>query len=196
VTKAEQTRQYILDKTAPIFNKKGYDGTTLSDLERVTGLTKGSLYGNFSGKEELASEAFRYSMKKVKAMVEDALEYAVSNREQLEALLTFFSHYVFNPPVAGGCPLLNSAVEADDYRTAMRKVVVEELLSVVSFIERLLKKGIQAGEFKKEIKPRELAFIFFCSIEGALMFSRAERSEEPMKIIVKHCKSILDQISK
>jgi len=196
VTKAEQTRQYILDKTAPLFNKKGFDGTTLSDLERVTGLTKGSLYGNFSGKEELASEAFRYSMKKVKAMVADALEGAVSNREQLEALLTFFSHYVFNPPVAGGCPLLNSAVEADDYRTSMRTVVVEELLSVISFIERLVKKGIRAGEFKKGIKPRELAFIFFCSIEGALMFSRAERSEEPMKIVVKHCKLILDQISK
>lgn len=196
MTKAEQTRQYILEKTSPLFNKKGFDGTTLSDLEKTTGLTKGSLYGNFSGKEELASEAFRYSMVKVKAMISQALEGAVSNRDQLEALLMFFAQYVFNPPVAGGCPLLNSAVEADDYRLSMRKVVVEELMSVVSFIERLLKKGIQAGEFKKEIKPRELAFVFFCSIEGALMYSRAERSDEPMKIIVKHCKSILDQISK
>lgn len=35
----------------------------------------------------------------------------------------------------------------------------------------------------------------FCAIEGAVMFARAERSEEPVKIIVKHCKKLLNEIS-
>jgi hypothetical protein len=59
----------------------------------------------------------------------------------------------------------------------------------------LLKKGIRSGEFKKDTNPRELAYTFFCAIEGAIMFSRVERSREPMDIIVKHCKNKLDQIS-
>jgi TetR/AcrR family transcriptional repressor of nem operon len=63
------------------------------------------------------------------------------------------------------------------------------------FIYNLLNKGIKAGEFRKDINPRELAYTIFCSIEGAIMFSRAERSEEPMKIIVKHCKKLLNEIS-
>jgi len=51
-TKAEQTRQLIVEKTAPIFNVKGYAGTSVSDMTKATGLTKGSVYGNFANKAE------------------------------------------------------------------------------------------------------------------------------------------------
>ncbi|HAE68223.1 MAG TPA: TetR/AcrR family transcriptional regulator, partial [Sphingobacterium sp.] len=55
MSKAEQTRQYIIEKTAPIFNKKGYFATSLSDITTATGLTKGSIYGNFKDKDDLAT---------------------------------------------------------------------------------------------------------------------------------------------
>jgi AcrR family transcriptional regulator len=162
----------------------------------ATGPTKGSLYGNFRDKEEISIEAFRYSIGKVKEMVKKELDGVLTYKKQLAALLDFYAKYVFNPPIPGGCPLLNTAVEADDYHTSMRKVVTKELLSTVDFISSLIKGGMKAGEFKKNIKPQELAYSFFCSIEGAIMFARVERSREPMDIIVRHCKSILEQISK
>ncbi|MCP2807331.1 TetR family transcriptional regulator, partial [Salmonella enterica subsp. enterica serovar Typhimurium] len=62
-SKAERTRQYIIDKAAPIFNKKGYAGTSLNDLIEATGLTKGAIYGNFENKDEIALEAFDYNLK-------------------------------------------------------------------------------------------------------------------------------------
>jgi AcrR family transcriptional regulator len=195
VTKAEQTRQYIIERTAPLFNKKGFDGTTLSDLTHATGLTKGALYGNFRDKEEIGLAAFRYTIAKVRDKVKKELESAPTYKDQLISLLEFYADYVFNPPVAGGCPLLNTAIEADDNRPSMRSIVTKELMQTVDFISDLISKGIAAGEFKKGIKPKELAYSFFCSIEGALMFSRVERSREPMDIIVTHCKRTLDQIS-
>lgn len=195
MTKAERTRQFIIEQTSPLFNKKGFDGTTLADLTEATGLTKGALYGNFHDKEEISVEAFKYSMKKVKALMRTDVDAATTNKKKLEALLNFFAAYVFNPPVPGGCPLLNTAIEADDHRTSMRRTVTNELVSVIDFIAGLISKGIKAGEFQSNIKPRELAYVFFCSVEGALMFSRVERSDEAMKVIVKHCKKILDQIS-
>ena len=90
---------------------------------------------------------------------------------------------------------MNTAVEADDHRIDLRPVVAGELVSVVNFIASLLRKGVRRGEFRKDINPRELAYTFFCAIEGAIMFSRVEGSREPMKIIVRHCKNKLDQIS-
>ena len=58
MSKAEKTRQFIIEKTAPIFNKKGFAGTSLSDMTEATGLTKGSIYGNFADKDEVAMAAF------------------------------------------------------------------------------------------------------------------------------------------
>ncbi|MBT1695824.1 TetR/AcrR family transcriptional regulator [Fulvivirgaceae bacterium PWU4] len=195
MTKAERTRQFIVEKTAPLFNTKGYDGTSLADLTEATGLTKGALYGNFADKDEIAEAAFHYSMKKVKALMKQEMESVKTYKQRLQALLSFFARYVNKPPVAGGCPLLNTAIEADDHRTSMRRVVTKELMATIDFIASQLEGGVKAGEFISTIKPRELAYVFFCSVEGALMFSRVERSNEPMEIVVKHCKKILDQIS-
>jgi AcrR family transcriptional regulator len=196
VTKAEKTRQYIIEQTAPLFNRKGFAGTSLSDLTESTGLTKGALYGNFSDKEEIATAAFKHAMTKVREMVQQKLAGARTFKGQLNALFDFYSQYVFDPPVAGGCPLLNAAVETDDDHSTMRRVVVKELMQTVSFIRELLDKGVQHGEFKSTTKSKELAYTFFCAIEGAVMFSRVERSREPMDIIIRHCKKLLDQISK
>jgi TetR/AcrR family transcriptional regulator, transcriptional repressor for nem operon len=196
MTKSARTRQFILEKTAPLFNSKGFEGTSLADLTSSTGLTKGALYGNFHDKEEMAREAFQYAIDKVKGMVRIELDGLATYKKQLIALLEFYASYVLNPPVAGGCPLLNTAIEADDYRTNMRKVVTKELQDTVDFISILLQKGVQAGEFKNDIDPEEMAYTFFCSIEGALMFSRVARSKEPMEMIVRHCKRTLELISK
>jgi TetR/AcrR family transcriptional regulator, transcriptional repressor for nem operon len=196
VTKADRTRQYIIEHTAPLFNKKGFDGTSLQDMMQATDLTKGALYGNFADKEEIARAAFRYSVKKVKAMVRAKLDAASTSHGQLLALLDFYASYVLNPPVDGGCPLLNYAIEADDHRTAMRRTVAKELNATVNFIQSLISKGIRSGEFKAGTDARKLAYIFFCSIEGALMFARVERDRGPMDIVVNHCKELLKQICK
>jgi TetR/AcrR family transcriptional regulator, transcriptional repressor for nem operon len=195
MTKAERTRQFIIEQTAPLFNCKGFDGTSLTDLTEATGLSKGAIYGNFSDKEEIATEAFRYSIGKVKELVLNRMEGVQSCKGQLLALLDFYSEYVFNPPIKGGCPLLNASVEVDDHHHSMRRVVVKELSDTVAFISNLLEEGIRKKEFRKDIKCQELAYVFFCSIEGALMFSRAERSRQPMDIVIKHCKNILKNIS-
>ena len=60
-TKAERTRNFIIEKTAEIFNRKGYAGTSMSDITEATGLTKGSIYGNFENKEDVALAVFEYN---------------------------------------------------------------------------------------------------------------------------------------
>lgn len=192
MTKAQRTRLHIIEKTAPLFNMNGFDGTSLADLCRVTGLTKGALYGNFSDKEELATEAFRYTISKMRSVGSKSMLSKPTYRSMLEALFGFFLKAVLNPPVRGGCPLLNTAVEADDHRPSMRKTVVAELEKSVNSITKLLDRGKHAGEFRKDFNSRDMAMLFFCSIEGAIMYSRVSGSAEAMTIVTKNLKVILD----
>ena len=57
-SKSSRTKQFIIEKTAPVFNAKGYAGTSINDLMIATGLTKGNIYGNFENKDEVALAAF------------------------------------------------------------------------------------------------------------------------------------------
>jgi TetR/AcrR family transcriptional repressor of nem operon len=60
-SKSDRTRQFIIGSTANLFNMKGYAGTSLSDITGAFGLTKGSIYGNFANKEEVALAVFDYN---------------------------------------------------------------------------------------------------------------------------------------
>jgi TetR/AcrR family transcriptional regulator, transcriptional repressor for nem operon len=195
VTKSERTRKYIIEKTAPVFNKQGFYGTSLTALEEATGLSKGSLYGNFSDKEEMAMEVFRYSVEQTKAEFAKRIAAKSTAKEKLIAFFACFATYVFDPPIPGGCPIQNNAVEADDNNPTMKKAVAAEIENIISYIARLLDEGKKQMEFRLDIKSRELAFIFFTSIEGAIMVSRALTSDTPMKAVIKHNKEILEQIS-
>ena len=195
MNKAQRTRRHIIEKTAPLFNMNGFDGTSLADLCHATGLTKGALYGNFGSKEELATEAFRYTVSRMRSVGSRSMLSQPSYRKKLDALLNFFLTAVLNPPVRGGCPMLNTAIEADDHRPHMRSVVVEELEKSVNSMTKLLDRGKHSGEFKEDFNSREIAMLFFCSIEGAIMFSRVSGSREPMSIVIKQLQSIVSEIS-
>lgn len=193
--KSDRTRQYIIEKTAPVFNKQGYTGTSLAALEQATGLTKGSLYGNFQDKEEMALEVFEYSVEVMRTEFGKEIGGKKTSKDKLAAMMNTFAAYVFDPPIEGGCPILNNAVESDDFNPALRKAVVSAIDRLVAYIARLLDEGKKSGEFRKDVRSRELAYVFFTSIEGAIMVSRVSANDSAMKAVVKHNKEILDQIS-
>jgi TetR/AcrR family transcriptional repressor of nem operon len=58
--RGEGTRRCILDEAALSFARRGYAGTSLNDVIKATGLTKGAFYFHFSSKEALALEVFRH----------------------------------------------------------------------------------------------------------------------------------------
>src|ERR1700761_8902670 len=101
ISKAEKTRQFIIEKTAPIFNIKGYAGTSLSDMTEATGLTKGSIYGNFGNKDEVALAAFDYNLKKVESIIFGEMQHRKSSRDKLMTYVQIYNDFP-NYPFPGG----------------------------------------------------------------------------------------------
>ena len=50
-------REQLLDAAARVFASKGYYGTKIMDIVREAGLSSGAVYGRFSSKNELLTEA-------------------------------------------------------------------------------------------------------------------------------------------
>jgi TetR/AcrR family transcriptional repressor of nem operon len=58
MSKGTETRNRMITKAAPLFNRKGFEGCSMQDIVEAVGLEKGSLYGHFPTKEALASASF------------------------------------------------------------------------------------------------------------------------------------------
>ncbi len=169
--RSKETRQYIIEKTATIFNKKGYTGTYLSDLTEATGLTKGSIYGNFKDKNEVALEAFRfnYSLQTVLLIPKMDKEPNAINK-----ILIFFDHYkegyktVFQN---GGCAILNTATDCDDGNEILRLEVVQTIEGWINRIDTILTEGIRKNEVLS-INTKNLAHRIVAMIEGTILLSK------------------------
>ena len=183
--KKERTRQYILEKAAPIFNTKGYNGTTLQDIVKATGMTKGAIYGNFDNKDNVAVEVFEYTSMKVLELLAVDVRREKNAGDKLRAIVRFYSDYIIDPPILGGCPVLNTAVEADDMHPALRARVVRTIEILMFSIRKIMHRGIKEGQLKADIDVESLAVMFFSSMTGGIMMSKAQGDTRSYDILAK-----------
>ncbi|MFK7806913.1 MAG: TetR/AcrR family transcriptional regulator, partial [Saprospiraceae bacterium] len=116
---SKKTRKLIIEKAAILFNQKGFHGTAMSDIMKATGLTKGGIYGNFkkeSGdkkgvKEEIAVAAFEYGVAFVGEEIRKRTTVVESSIDKLKTIVYFYKERILNPPLEGGCPIMNTAIE-------------------------------------------------------------------------------------
>lgn len=184
--KAEQTKAYIIEKTAPVFNMKGFTGTSLSDMEKATGLTKGSIYNSFANKDEVALAVFDYNLEQVNSLIRQATQRHQSIKTRLLAYIDVYTNHDQQRsfPV-GGCPILNTAVEADDTHPALKKKASLAIENWKKSITQLITQGIADKEFKTSLNAEEVAVNMVASIEGAIMMARVTGKREYLKMVMR-----------
>ena len=186
MSKGELTRERILARSAQLFNRQGYFGSSLADIMRETGLEKGGIYNHFSSKEQLALEAFDYAYELVEQRVRQALTGKKHAVERLMAILSVFQSIADDPPVAGGCPILNTAIEADDAHPALRERARGAMNDWRATICRIVTRGIERQEIRQGVDADEVATLFICMLEGAVMLSNLYKDGTHMRRAVKH----------
>lgn len=170
--KGESTRERIIEQTAPLFNKAGFFGASMSDIMAATGLQKGGIYNHFSSKEELALEAFDHATSCVTGRVASILETNAGAVDRLAAFGELFASFHLDPPIAGGCPILNTAVESDDAHPALRERAQQALDRWRTRIGKVVAQGISTGELRPNLDADVVATRLIATLEGGLMMSR------------------------
>lgn len=194
-SKSERTREFIIEHTAGIFNTKGYAGTSMSDLTEATKLTKGSIYGNFENKEEVALAAFDYNYNHVIKTISQKIGEQTTCKDKLMVYVDVYQHFLLLPFVPGGCPVLNTAVEADDTHPALRKKASDAVLSWKDSLCSLLKKGMANGEFRADIDIEQVAFTIIAIIEGGIMIGKVTGQVKHMHKVLKSLEELIQDLA-
>ncbi|MCO6488487.1 MAG: TetR/AcrR family transcriptional regulator [Phaeodactylibacter sp.] len=170
--KAEKTRQYIVEKAASLFNSKGFAGTSMDDIVKATGLSKGGVYGNFSSKEDIALAAFEHAVQRVSREVRQRTRVIGPAPDKLRAVVYFYKERILDPPIEGGCPIQNTAIDADDSNPALRSRVIAALDEWQQRIVYTLEKGKERGEVLPSADSRAFAARFIGTLEGGIMLAQ------------------------
>jgi AcrR family transcriptional regulator len=178
MSKGAETRQRIIELAAPIFNQRGYAGASMQDVMEATGLEKGGLYRHFSSKEALAAEAFRYALANAVKTRTEKLDRVQGAIPRLRFVVERFVEAPSGVP--GGCPLMNTAIDADDGNPVLRELARQGIEDWKLRLAEIAREGIAAGEIRAGTEPRRIANAMIATLEGALMISRLERSKQAL----------------
>lgn len=170
--KGEKTREYIIMQAAELFNQQGYFGSSMADIMQVTGLRKGGIYNHFESKDELALAAFDYAVDVLSRAYLEAIKGKKTVAEQLIAIVSVYKNVVEAPPLKGGCPILNTAIESDDTHPALREKAAQAMDQFLNFLHMLINRGIRKGEIKEDADPESIAIFITSTMEGAVMLSK------------------------
>ena len=192
MSKAAHTRQFIIEKTAVLFNKNGYAGTSLSDISAATGLTKGSIYGNFKNKEEVALAVFKHSSGTLSTKIDIILSAEITAYGQLIAFTDFYRNNWIALSQKGGCPMLNTATEMDDALPFMKSTVQQSFAKWTKRLVKIMETGIKQNEFQKGIRPIDYANTFVMLIEGGILLAKVANKPDNLHLALDRIVKIIN----
>lgn len=188
------TIEKILRKSGTLFNTQGYKATSLSDITKSTGLTKGAIYRHFASKQELEKKALYHLSSILHEKMREVIKSEPTAGKKLRAVFAFFNSYITSPPIKGGCPLLNAAIEADDTNPTLRQGALKILNSLRDSIIVILENGIKFKQIKSNIDKTEYATIMIASLEGAIMMSKLRGNNDDLRVVIKNLEKMVAEI--
>jgi TetR/AcrR family transcriptional regulator, transcriptional repressor for nem operon len=191
LTKAERTKQFILETAAPIFNRKGIYGANIDDVLDATKLTKGCLYGHFENKEDLALQVVDYMLQTNSERLMQSINREKTAKAKVFAYLDYYKDPL-DTYIQGGCPVFNMAVEADDTNAAVKEKVANVLRQGQELFVGILNQGIELGEFTDKLDCVGYAFKAMAAVEGGLVLCRMMNTAKPMQGLIKSLKDELN----
>lgn len=195
MTKAEKTKAFIIEQTAPLFNIKGYAGTSIYDVMHATELSKGCIYGHFKNKDEVALAAFEYNHEKVNEHIRSRIAATDNAIERLMVYPQTYRNYFRYPYLQAGCPIMNMAVEADDTHPVLKERAAKALNFWQTAIENQIKRGIKRNEIKKDTNPEAFAIIMISLIEGALMQAKTTSKTKELKQTMSFLEKLISDLA-
>jgi TetR/AcrR family transcriptional repressor of nem operon len=189
--KAERTREFIIEKTASLFNQKGYAGTSMSDMTETTGLTKGAIYGNFENKDEVALAAFDHNMARMIAQVKKLQSLRPTALGKLQSYIIVYRNGLRSPVLSDGCPIINTGTEADDTHPQLQKSVTDALESWHRSISAIMHQGIRTGEIRDNVNVPAFASLMIALIEGGITVSKISGNRSYLDQSLDHLEQLI-----
>lgn len=178
LSKAQRTSQMIIEKAAPLFNQKGYAATSMADITKATGLTKGAIYGNFENKEAIALAAFDKSVNKLLTRIAEYQQQTDSPLERLLLIPEFYRNYYDYSQHLGGCPILNIGVDANHQNPALLSRVQQVVHKTQANIVKLVEWAKARKEVRPEANSERFARELYTRIQGAVFMSHTMNNHQ------------------
>ena len=160
----------VLDKALEVFRSKGFDGTSIGDLEDATGLRRASLYGAYGDKRSLYLAALRRYDATRAVRTLGRLNDATTGKAALELLFAIVLTEAAGDP--GGCLLANAASERSAHDEGVARCVADNRRRMEGALAAAVLRGRADRSLRGSGDARETARFLFAATLGIRALAR------------------------
>lgn len=190
----DDTRLEVVIEAARLFNHFGYDVTSLDVVERELRVRAFSDSADLlDDREALAMAAFDYAVEQTNGMLYEAAAAAADSVDQLSAIIEAFRLFVENPPVEGGCPVFDAALQSASALPFLEERARNAVSEWRRRVRQIVRRGIQLGEIHPAADAEEVASIIVGTMEGAIFLHRIYNDSSHLDRSVAYLERYLDE---
>jgi TetR/AcrR family transcriptional regulator, transcriptional repressor for nem operon len=190
--KGQRTRERIVRRTGALLNTHGYAGITVDDILAAARLTKGGFYRHFADKEAAAFEGYRFNLRTLAEARAQAVCGVAAPLERLRRMITFGLELAMKPPLKGGCPILNLAIESDDTHPKHRREARKAMDAWRAELASAGRAARDAGALSRTFDPERFASLAISATEGGIAQTQLYRDAIHLEIVVESLSAVLD----
>jgi TetR/AcrR family transcriptional regulator, transcriptional repressor for nem operon len=179
---ARNTRDHLLQVGLRRIHAMGYASTGVKEILDEADVPKGSFYHHFGSKEAFAKEVLQIYVRGENERAERVLRDGKGS--PLKRLRRYFEELiaVYGPTASiSGCMVGNLSLEMADHSESIQSLLQLSFSNWQNGIAGVLQEAIDRGDLAKSNKPQELASFLLNSYEGALLRSKADRSNKALE---------------
>lgn len=162
MTAQEDKRRLILDAAVRVFARKGYHTSRVGDIAEEAGVAHGLLYHYFRSKEELLETIFRETWRDLLDAVRTVEDTDESPRDRLAGVAKILLRAWRRDP-----DLVRVLVREVTRSSHLQRRIVE-IDAAFGALERIIARGQEEGEFRADVDPRMVSYVFYGALEEIL----------------------------
>lgn len=175
-----------------VFWEKGYEGTSIQDLEAAMGLKRTSIYNAFGNKRQVFNRILDCYKESVMSALFEAMDSEPDIREGIKHLLHAALDIHFDEDYPGGCLVVLSVLESGQHDAKSSDTLAQTMHDLKTGLQQRLKKAKQAGELSPDLDVAGTATTIATTMAGMMVMGKAHFSRATLNKTVKQVLQLLD----
>ena len=178
-------KNYVLQAASDVFQKNGYNGTSIDEILTATGLSRSSLYDSFKDKHNLYLESLEFYKNTRTQMLDKLDEKDLNGLQKIEMMFNEVVKHLINNPNDNGCLLVNAAAEMSKQCFKTAQVICNNKEEVQDLIASWLQDAQNKKVLKLSKSPKVYSQYLYNTLLGSRVLSQSVSNKADLNNVVK-----------
>lgn len=178
-------REKVLEVASSIFHQKGYNGTSIDEILKATGLSRSSLYDSFKDKHSLYLQALEFYKNRENDFYQTVNANTSTGLQKIEQLFQGVVNHLIEHPEDNGCLMVNAAAEMSKKCEKTAQVVCNNKDDVQELFTLWLTEAVNDQSLHLQKAPATYGPFLFNALCGLKVLSQSGGSKSELENVVK-----------